>query len=300
MPLRVAILYTGQIRTIEKTSPWLRKNVLNTTQADMFAIIEPTDRLVDEPIIERLTETYWRDNLRSFSWFDKMEYTNLQDELLVEMNLPQYWSQYLKTSGSMIEYYQLYIGFQQLCIYELEHGFKYDYIMRIRTDVIITSPIDLSGFTNNPINILENHYYSCTSIEQYMNSLLSLDRMLSPRILDQTPNKTLLSVGSIYEQFRRDFLITIRKNVFYIGTRSAFDDISLLGINYGRWRSNRDHWFDAESQLHALCEQNGIDVFDSTTELEDKSLYEYDSQHYFEENGEIIPTFDVFCFICRN
>ena len=41
----------------------------------------------------------------------------------------------------MIEYYQMYLAYQKIVDYEYRENFKYDYVIRIRCDVIITHPI---------------------------------------------------------------------------------------------------------------------------------------------------------------
>jgi hypothetical protein len=53
------------------------------------------------------------------------------------MILDERWKHYLRTSGSMIEYYQLYLAYQALEKYEIEHSMKYDFVLRFRTDTVL-------------------------------------------------------------------------------------------------------------------------------------------------------------------
>ena len=64
--------------------------------------------------------------------------------------------------------------------------------------------------------------------------------------------------------------------------------INVLGITYGDYLDDKNsYWFDAESQLENICATNNIDKFNSTTELEVNSLYNYHHTNYFEENWEL-------------
>lgn len=58
------------------------------------------------------------------------------------MNIADHWRVYIKNSGSMIEYYQLYLAYLKMCNYEGTNNFKYEYIIRSRTDTIFTKPVD--------------------------------------------------------------------------------------------------------------------------------------------------------------
>ena len=87
-----------------------------------------------------------------------------------------------------------------------------------------------------------------------------------------------------------NYIITLRKNVFFIVKRNLFTEVSKLGITYGTYMSESNpYWWNSESQLQEICKLNKITVFDSTTVLEDKSLYEYSRNNYINEN-----TYDIF------
>jgi hypothetical protein len=49
-----------------------------------------------------------------------------------------------------------------------------------------------------------------------------------------------------------------------------------------------DYWFNAECQLKQICLDNEIDVYNSTTDLEGKSLYEYNKCNYFDESNNLL------------
>jgi hypothetical protein len=298
---KIAVLYTGEIRTIEKTSPFFRRNILDPTHADIFATIQGC---IMCQTFERILSESWRDNLKSFSWFSRDQYNALQDELISKMDLEPRWKSYLKTSGSMIEYYQLYLSFQKMREYEEEHHFRYDYVVRLRTDVVVTRPLDFSWFEMPPSRLRERWEQVGESFPRFMNSFFSLERVLSNDVLEmsahlKTPSPTTIEGVQQYMEKGR-FLLTIRKNVFYVGKRDVFETISRLGMTYGQWKCPQfEHWFDAESQLESICEQSGIDTFDSMTRLEGESLYRYKTENYFDEKGGLLSLPFVVCFICR-
>jgi hypothetical protein len=307
---RIAVLYTGEIRTIEITSPYFRKNILDTTRADIFATIQgelPNKTFGD------LLKKYWRENLKSWQRFSREDYDDLQDELLQKMDMDYRWKHYLKTSGSMIEYYQLYLSFNKMTEYEKAHGFQYDYVIRLRTDVVVAQPLIIEGWISS--ECIQQRLLDINDISSIMSSLFSLERILlrnemaeQSMTVNESTSESILSKTTIencdslikYIQ-EGEYLLTIRKNVFYMGRRSVFEKISSLGITYGQWKNSEfENWWDAESQLATICREKGISIFDSVSRLEGESLYQYRRENYFDECGELrgdIPS--VFCFICR-
>lgn len=314
--MKVAVLYTGEIRTLEKTTPFFRKHILNSTNADIFATLQGT---ISCDKFENIVKYDFQDNLKSLHWFSREEY-KLQDHLINAMQLTPEWKNYLKNSGSMIEYYQLYLSFMKMREYEDVNGFKYDYVIRLRTDVVITRSFDFA-WTQWSNEELKKHWNnveekikgvdvdvdvaktSKMSIVHFFHSFLSLKKVISPDIVDiiEMNDGEFFSKDNLKDAIQRKWLITVRKNVFYCGTRNAFADISRLGITYGLNKLEKyEHWFDAESQLQTICEKNRISVFDMTTKLEGESLYQYNRQHYFDDKNQLLENDSVFCFICRN
>lgn len=130
--------------------------------------------------------------------------------------------------------------------YEIENNFKYDYVIRIRPDCMINNKMIFDDPLGN--RLFENR--------------------LSYKSLE-TKN-TILNSGS-------EYIITFREILIYFMPRSVFLKVFPLGVTYGTRRSYNDgYWFNAESQLKSICIDNGINIFDSSTPLECKSLYDYD------------------------
>jgi hypothetical protein len=232
------------------------------------------------------------------------------------MDIEPHLKHYLKTSGSMVEYYQLYLAFQKMKEYEQQKGFQYTHVIRMRTDVIVAKPIAFFAddfqetfFEQNYENMANDTIVSCvfslnrcqTMVEAddfhvLANNAVLKELMNCPRFATFERKKLLMDC------FKSDScLFTIRKNLFYFGSRNVFEIISQLGTTYGqrRWHL-RENWFDAESQLETICLENGIGIVDSTTQMEEKSLYHYTERDYFDANGQLLDNPAVFCFICRS
>jgi len=305
---KVAVLYTGQVRTIEKCAHYFRKNILDPTGADVFAVIQG-------PILcetmNYLVANVWKDNLKTFDWFYRdTQYSDLQDELLSRMDIEPHWKHYLKTSGSMVEYYQLYLAFQKMKEYEQQGGFQYTHVIRMRTDIVITRPIAFFSvnFLRDTFEDANDTIVSCVfSLERCQTRtdtddfhVLANNAALK-EFMDCPRNRTVERKRLLMDCLNSNCcLFTIRKNLFYFGSRNVFEVISQLGTTYGhrRWHL-RENWFDAESQLETICLENGIGIVDSTTALEEKSLYHYTECDYFDANGQLLDNSAVFCFICR-
>jgi hypothetical protein len=329
--MNIAILYTGETRTIEKTINIFKKHVLEGTSdvsinIHVFAVLQGSSAI--EPIIR---ETIG-EHLKSLEWFDRADTTwkSVQKRLLDTMPVDPRWKSYLENSGSMIEYYQLYLAYSNMCMVELSTNTAYDFVMRIRPDIIINKPIDFSIFLQNAktycanVNLMERirtnmelyHNTPITKHEIYllMNSLLDSgrDKYMTHKH-SNAPMETYYNentdVNDLCTNFSYDalakyirsgkYVISFRKNVVYLANRTCFERIAGLGMMYGMHRmQGSERWFDAESQFETACIAGGFAVFNSTTTLEDKSLYEYDSSNYF-EGGDVKSDSAFLFFICR-
>jgi hypothetical protein len=324
MSLHIAILYTGETRTIEKTIGIFKRNVLEGTQnialnIHVFAVLQGNCAL--EP-----SETMG-DHLKSLEWFDRTDPTwkSIQRRLLATIPIDDHWKSYLENSGSMIEYYQLYLAYSNMCRVEFSTNTTYDFVMRIRPDIVINKPIDFSVFMQNQtscINLMDRiraGAYDDTPLTKhdiylFMNSLLDPGRykhmthMHSNAPMETYYNENAevndlcanFSYSALANYIRSgQYVISLRKNVVYLTNRKHFARIASLGVMYGMQRMpGSERWFDAESQFETACINGGFAVFNSTTTLEDKSLYEYDSANYF-DGDRVKPDPAFLFFICR-
>jgi hypothetical protein len=140
--MKIAILYTGEVRTLIKTIPYFEEHLLlQNPDAHVFAVLQCN--LEERPNIMDVLNHHMNNKLHNLEWFEKEDnlWRELQNRLLSSMQISENWNNYLKNSGSMIEYYQMYLAYQKIVDYEYRENFKYDYVIRIRCDVIITHPI---------------------------------------------------------------------------------------------------------------------------------------------------------------
>jgi len=155
--IKIAILYTGEVRTIEKVIDYFVKNVLVNDNIHVFATLQSGDK--DNTLV--LIKNKMGQNLKSVNWFEKddLNWNLLQNDLLSTMNIAPNWSYYLKNIGSMIEYYQMYLSYNQLIKFENETGIKYDFILRIRPDIVVTQKMNFDY-----LNMSENEIFQKLNI----------------------------------------------------------------------------------------------------------------------------------------
>jgi hypothetical protein len=327
MTLSIAIIYTGELRTIEKTIHYFKKNILEANPSihvHVFAILQNISETED------WIRGHMGEHLKSLEWFDKSDTTwkTIQKRLLSNMNIYQEWKDYLENSGSMIEYYQLYLAYSNMVKYEYNHNTRYDFVLRIRPDIVINKPLDFSVFRKDSsyyVNLLDTiRVYLGENIDDteitkkqlyiFMNTLLDNGRhkhmtyMHSNSFMEKhfDENKELddLIQHFTYESLKKyihrgNYAISLRKNVVYLAGRENFGRIATLGTTYGMQRMGNELWFDSESQFETECIHGGYTVFNTTTALEDKSLYEYSRDNYFKEDGDVKVDSSFLFFICR-
>ena len=321
----IAILYTGETRTIEKTIEFFKQNILSGSQnIHVFAVLQGDVKI----------ETWFREkmgnHLKSLEWFERNDivWKSIQKRLIDNIVIEQNWKTYLENSGSMIEYYQLFLAYSSMVKHENNTNIQYDFIMRMRPDVIINKPIDFSIFTQNSVNYknlmecIQLHYgkqigsdITKNDVFILMNSLLDNNRY---KYITYTHGNSIMEnnyynnseINDLCKDFSYDalakyiqhgkYVISLRKNVVYLANRKHFVNIASLGIMYGMQRmADFEIWFNAESQFETSCLNNGLAIFNSTTSLEDKSLYEYNSANYFEEEELVKQGSTFLFFICR-
>lgn len=313
--MRTGVIYTGEIRTFEKTVSFLQKNVLLHPDVHIFAVLQSDDIPKHEVLIrESLGE-----HLKSLIWLDKndMLWLQLRDTLLNNMLAQDWVKNYLRNGGSMIEYYQMYLAYQELCKYE-ENNEKYEYIIRCRTDTLFNKPIDFSW-----LNLSEDNYNNRLSLLKEFSSNVrqQLSYFMSTLINDDLI-KNLNSQIDIYEscefptesyylsfidEYLRNYLefptyenilkyiqngnyiLTIRKNLLYIVKRNLFFPITNLYNSYGQHNFFMNpHWWNAESQFRSICAENGLSIFNYDSVYENKSISSYKTEDYFNSDGELI------------
>ena len=113
--MKVAIIYVGTLRTIKKTMKYFKKNVQN---ADVFACLQNDTDILDSEY-ELWIKSELGDHLKSIKWFKiDDDFIKHRDKIINNMNISSSVSNYLKNSGSIIEYYQLQLAYMNMVSYE--------------------------------------------------------------------------------------------------------------------------------------------------------------------------------------
>jgi len=323
---KIAIIYTGEARTIEKTIKTFKENLLLNDNYHVFAVLQNSDGLD----IKQLIENNMGNNLKGYQIFEKnnINWQLIQNNLLDIINQNGKWREYLKNSGSMVEYYQMYLAYQMIVKKEYTENFKYDFVIRIRCDVVITNPIYFDWVDFDELYIkkifeeiqIKNNYMNLVSLDSlviFMNSIFYKNRINvdvpiknnSIICTDYLKNIVLLKNDSLFfaelsKYLKKGkFIITLRENVVFFLNRKYMSCIAPLGITYGLYKmKDHDMWFDSESQLKQICIESEIDIFDSYTTLEVQSLYEYDKKNYYNNdvpNNEVLIKSNNFFFFIR-
>jgi hypothetical protein len=207
--MKIAILYTGALRTIRDTMHYLKKNVLEAASraghsVEVFAVLQSNDLLhyresnwshmpfpptvpstvEDSKITEEWLHEQLTGHLQTLTWFRPNDslWIKLREHLLANMNLPPHTATYLRNSGSLIEYYQMYLAYTNLLQHERTLNMTYDYVIRLRPDVIIAHPLTFSWLTWTVEDIQERFLeiqkatgtadtYGASNFLRFMNTL---------------------------------------------------------------------------------------------------------------------------------
>jgi hypothetical protein len=319
--MKIAILYTGELRTIEKTLDLFRKNILESNkdqvEFSVFCCIQPSSygKDLNKVVFEQIIRDKMGSHCKSLQWFlrsDPLFNAYQQRELSnLESTLTSNWIEYLRNSGSMIEYYQLWISFQDMITYERKNRMKFDYILRFRADLIWNEPLDLSWINmtekelkRRVLQFAGNFESNEILINQIMTTLMhpkTVKNVLEEpgAIYDSRGEKQILNKSdpTIFEllnlnyfdinfinglvKFIHDgnYILTFRKNLIYFVARRNFDFIPYLGLTYGNYGSPETtgyYWFNAECQFRELCKKIGLSIFDYHSKYEERMMTDMD------------------------
>ena len=297
---KIAVFYTGSLRTYKSTLDPFINHLLGPNQPNIhvFACLQNDKAEPNAMIASYLEERLGKDVFKSIEWTDLKD--PFYQEWLIQRieNLPiqDYWKDYLKTSGTVLEYTQFYKCFQAMSQQSLYQGWNYDYVVRLRTDVVVAHPIDFRSIPVDPYGLIEWLYPERLK----HGNFVEIPSRKFPSCSEGADS--LVEASANY----RNWILSIRQNVFYILPGSCAHVIADIGLYFGdvcprndQEREQFPRWFDAESQLQLSCLQKGITVYNSTTEMEVNSLYKYCRANYYDydEHNEYLkinPQYMVF------
>ena len=323
--MRTAVLLTGALRTIKKTIRFLKRNVLAVAGdiVDVYACLQnDTTQSTEEwrAWFEQEIGGYLRDMVW-YSPADAQEWTALRERLLSSIPIDDSWKSYLRNSGSMIEYYQLYLAYLRMRAGEctVHSGRMYDYVIRARTDSIFAKPVDFHWLHWTVEDVVDRMQRVATALgrpvedpsvfQLFMSTLWSDDVLVNAKEImadNQPPPKPVIWVhpAEILEYVQRGaYLLTLRRNNLYVIRRSLFSLLpASLGLMYGTFRTphSDDYWFNAEGQFRGVCYEAGLAVYDYSTVFEEKSLeyaHAWQEDLFFNADGELRRSDMLYCVV---
>lgn len=320
--MKVAVLLTGALRTIRKTIKYLKKNILLTSDVDIFACVQNDSSKISISEWEKWFRETIGLYIKSIEWFSLESYPEWikqRDTLINHILIPEEWKHYLRSSGSMIEYAQLQISYLKMSVFEQEHNFKYSYIIKSRTDTIYTKPIDFHWlhWTDAQVefrieNIIDEMKFNNIElndkniVKYFMTTIFSDDLILNIKdmISEMIENRDGPFPKLTPEELNNyikcgSYILTIRANNLYIVRRELFNLIPSLGTMYGmlHYPQEDEYWFNAENQFRAACYNSNLTIYNYDNLFEGKSVYEYDEKRYFNSNYDLKQPRMMYCIV---
>jgi hypothetical protein len=259
----VAILMTGGLRTLAQIFHNLHKNVLSVNKYTLFIACETDtpDKLFeilsgypdlkigtvihtrsfrDDPqyqAIERMIETSDRPGLRH------EVYKRATEADKGCTNWLSIGPGFIKSSGSIIQFYQIWKLWQHVLAYERTHPeVKFTHCMRTRCDIMFNEPIRV--------------------IDQFTESNPWYDKYQSEKRIDHTISRyhhtthELASVSTLLHS--QDYVITFCVDLVWMARRQTFDKLSQIIYHYGLWDNGHPFSFNAETTFHEFCVNHNI------------------------------------------
>ncbi len=318
--MRVAVCYTGALRTVLKTIRYFQQNVLLSPDVHVFACVQ-NDTTQSNAEWESWLRVQMKGQLASLTWFDMSqheEWVMFREKNLSCTTVPTQWKDYIRNSGSFIEYIQLFLAYRQLVHQEQACGLSYDYVIRMRPDNLFAKPVDFHWLGWSEADIegrltrLREHM-ATHSIPETPETVLQLfmSTVLDDGLMGNMVNlcgESKKSKGMVipvtaaeYRDYlhRGSYILTYRANNLYIVRRDLFYLLPSVGPMYGLLPTpvHDNYWFNAENQFQAACYYSGLSVHDYNTLFEDKCLYDYDEKRYFDSEYRILNPFMVYCLV---
>lgn len=324
--MKTAVLFTGALRTIKKTMRYVKQNVLLQSGVHVFACLQNMSSDATD-IWNIWLRTELGAHCISITWIDQTvlsQWEPQREQLLRSMAITQEWKNYLRNSGSMIEYLQLQHSYLAMCNYEQLLGFQYEHIIRVRTDTVIAKPMDFHWLRWSDAEVeerMETIYQKLVALgmDNGPNSVFSyfMSTVLSD---DLIPNLKQLRIGYLpshtagkqdvpstphqLNKYLRSgkYILTIRKNLVYVVRRSLFHMIPALGSLYGTFRSpHSDHcWFNAECQFQGACYHAGLTSHEYSSAFEELPIEQreaWNERDYFDADFNCRHNHMLYCVV---
>ena len=235
-----AIIITGQYRSLDKILPNLIKNIIEPNNCTVFICLEGScdiKELINYNSLFKLGHLLVEPTFRNSEFqaiLDMIRNSNrsgLSPEVFERSRKADgiNWQySYIEQSGTILQYYQFWRIWQKVLEYERQNNIKFENIVRTRTDIYISKPINISNvFTG------------------YINELYS--------------EKKLVESSKYFDDLiPGDGVITLGEEQVWISKRENFNILSQLIFHYGLYDSGFPFAFNSETQFHQFCKNHGL------------------------------------------
>lgn len=236
--MRVAVLVTGQERTLHRTITLLKRNLFEPNNAVVFLACESDN---PERIANHFQGTQYGgsmilSSLRTPEFQAFMNLLDVADRPAIRPDVfnrsAEGWNKhYLHSSGTVLQYYQVWKAWMMLLDYEKANGVKFDMVVRCRPDSLLTERLDLSKLTTDADEI------TCRS--------MGLDRIRS-------------KIEATGQPWKDKVVWTLGQEQFWVAKRDTFALLGPMFFTFGCWDSGTFYAFNSECFFEEFCKMNHI------------------------------------------
>lgn len=274
--MRVAILITGELRTLANTFKNIKQNLIDPNNADVFVYADvklPRDHhlLWNHATLIDFYKSIWGDNVKraiTLTEKDRAEYNailnflwdykpGITQEVVGKTGVNR---EYLRRSGSIIEYFLLMKAGHIMTAYEKEHNFKYDVVIRSRNDIILPEISNFQPFYEkiiaNPNQYHDSLFYQQMELEQ-----------LKRVITEPNPETDKINLHAM------NFVNVFRDNLFWVAPRSAALILFNLIYHYGDYIDPTDLYsWNAEGQFRLILKHHNIAFLNFHSDIQEQYM----------------------------
>lgn len=240
--MSTALIITGQLRSLEHTIDYLNEFIIVPNNAVLFILCETSDEnslidLINSKSIKLggiLTAKSFKNH--EYEQILKMIENSNRAGLTEEVfNRNNFSFDYLKNSGSILQYYQFWKLWFKVLEYEKLNSMKFINCIRSRPDVLFTKKFVVEDFYS------EQKFKDL--FEDYNCRLLKANHYGDESIFNIDTENTI---------------ITYAVELVWFGRRSLFDKLSQILFHYGLWDSGESSSFNSETTFHQFCKNFNI------------------------------------------
>lgn len=248
--MKTAILCVGGERSLGRTIDHLKANLLDVNQCVVFFACETDNpqRVLD------YFEGYEIGGSLLIPSFQTKEYSHILSMCLERPGLSEevferarkadglcWTSDYIKQSGTLIQYYQLWKAWCLLLEYERTHEMKFDICVKWRLDALITKPLVCAEIPSN-------------QSEEVMRSMGNPYMLTRPRSH---------AINPYYEHvwgtpFTDNIVWSFGPEQVFITSRKNFACLGSMVFWFGLWDSGGPFAFNSETFFHEVCKHNQL------------------------------------------